>query len=213
MTGIDEPTLVALEEGVGAALRSGDASGLVVLGYGEISLVLGAPASEVRWACKRLPIFPDRAAAGRFEVTFHRYCSTLEERGVRVVDTEVLHLPQSDGQVVVYCVQPVLASDCLAVSIGRRGDPQFPEVLAAIVDAAFAVIDPIVGLDAQLSNWAWVDGRLVYFDLTTPMLRRADRVSELDTGVFLASLPWALRGPVRRFVLPGILERYHNARS
>jgi hypothetical protein len=75
------------------------------------------------------------------------------------------------------------------------------------------VVDPLVGLDAQLSNWAWIDGRAVYFDVTTPLLRRPDGSTELDTGVFLASLPWALRSPVRRFVLPGILARYHDART
>ena len=31
--------------------------------------------------------------------------------------------------------------------------------------------------------------------------------------MFLASLPWLLRGPVRRFVLPGILQRYHQPRT
>ena len=43
------------------------------------------------------------------------------------------------------------------------------------------------------------------------VLHRASEV--LDTGIFLASLPWLLRAPVRRFVLPGILERYHQPRT
>ena len=70
-----------------------------------------------------------------------------------------------------------------------------------------------VGLDAQLSNWAVVDGRLRYFDVTTPLLRGADGRPELDTGLFLASLPWLLRAPVRRFVLPDIIQRYHTPRT
>jgi hypothetical protein len=75
------------------------------------------------------------------------------------------------------------------------------------------VVDERVGLDAQLSNWAVSDGRLTYFDVTTPLLRRADGSEALDTGVFLASLPWMLRAPVRRFVLADIMERYHDPRT
>jgi hypothetical protein len=45
------------------------------------------------------------------------------------------------------------------------------------------------------------------------MLRAGDGSSDLDTEVFLASLPWLLRGGVRRCVLPGILSRYHDRRT
>ena len=95
----------------------------------------------------------------------------------------------------------------------RGGGDDVPALLGDIVDATLAVVDERVGLDAQLSNWAVCDGRLTYFDVTTPMLRADDGSSELDTEVFLASLPWLLRGGVRRFVLPGILNRYHERRT
>jgi hypothetical protein len=45
------------------------------------------------------------------------------------------------------------------------------------------------------------------------MLRRADGSTELDTDVFLTSMPWLLRAPVRRFVVPDILARYHGQRT
>jgi hypothetical protein len=101
----------------------------------------------------------------------------------------------------------------MAVEIVTRGDAPAETVLATIVDTVLRVVDDRVGLDAQLSNWAMVDGQLAYFDVTTPLLRRADGGEVLDTGIFLASLPWLLRAPVRRFVLPGILERYHQPRT
>ena len=42
------------------ALLSGDQDSLPRLGFGEISLVLGWPAEDPRFACKRLPPFPSR---------------------------------------------------------------------------------------------------------------------------------------------------------
>lgn len=56
MIGNDE--LDRLEHSVQAALRTGRAEGLGLLGAGEISLVLGLPAAHPTWACKRLPPFP-----------------------------------------------------------------------------------------------------------------------------------------------------------
>ena len=108
----------------------------------------------------------------------------------------------------------MLAPESLGPAIVGSGDEHAARsLLGEIVDVVLAVVDDRVGLDAQLSNWAMRDGRLTYFDVTSPMLRTAEGFSELDVEVFLASLPWPLRAPVRRFVLPGILHRYHVART
>ena len=101
----------------------------------------------------------------------------------------------------------------LAVGIVRRGGAHAQEILEDIVDIALGVVEETLGLDAQLSNWALVDDHLAYFDVTTPLLADPGGAQRLDTEIFLASLPWALRTPVRRFVLPGIVERYHRPRS
>jgi hypothetical protein len=210
---IDAADLERLEQTVDDALDRADAGALRLLGHGEISLVLGSPAAEPRWACKRLPPFPSTAAADRYTEVFGRYLDQLGTRGVQVVETEIRRVPRSGGQVVLYCVQPVLPVDSLATTIVTRGDDAAAAVLGEIVDLALTAVDARVGLDAQLSNWAVRDGRLTYFDVTTPMLSGPDGSSELDTDVFLASLPWLLRAPVRRFVLPGILHRYHAPRT
>ncbi len=209
---ISDDELGELERTVELALRSGDASALSLLGEGEISLVLAA-GSGPRRACKRLPPFPTAESAERYTATIGRYIAELEQRGVDVVDTEVRRVRGSDGSIVLYCVQPILPATTLAVDIARDEPDRAPALLADIIDTVFATIDASVGLDAQLSNWAVVDDQLTYFDITTPLLRTPDGVSELDSDVFLASLPWALRTPVRRFVLPGILDRYHDPRT
>jgi hypothetical protein len=210
---IDDVALQRLEREVGSALERADAAGLRVLGYGEISLVLGWPSDEPRWACKRLPPFPSTAAADRYTAVFGRYLDEIGRRGIDVVKTELGRVALPEGRVALYCIQPVLPGDSLATAIVALGGDEVPALLGSIVDATLAVVDERVGLDAQLSNWAVCDGRLTYFDVTTPMLRADDGTSDLDTEVFLASLPWLLRAGVHRFVLPGILRRYHERRT
>lgn len=209
---IEHTELEQVERSVGLALERADAGGLRVLGYGEISLVLGWPGDVPRWACKRLPPFPDASAADRFVSVLDRYLAELDARGVHVVETATDRIPLPGGRIALYCVQPVVPSEALGPVIVADGSGA-EELLRAIVDTALAVVDDRVGLDAQLSNWATVDGRLTYFDVTTPLLRTPDGESELDTTVFLASLPWLLRAPVRRFVLPDIIGRYHAPRT
>jgi hypothetical protein len=209
---IDSSALVEVEADVQRALDTGDSSSLCVLGRGEISLVLGHPADEPRWACKRLPPFPSAGAADRYEHLLARYLDELRRRGVDVLDTEVRRVPGAGSADVLYCVQAALPASSLAVGLVRSGDDRTPALLAEIVETAVEVVDDRVGLDAQLSNWALLDERSIYFDVTTPLLRTEDGTAELDADVFLASLPWPMRSPVRRFVLPGIIDRYHRPR-
>ena len=205
--------LALLESRVQRALCSGDDSALRVLGYGEISLVIGWPRESPRWACKRLPTFASSADADAYTETLDAYLEVLDRRGVRVAPTTVRRTAVPDGRLAVYCVQEVLPSDSLAVEVVARGGRTARDLLGGIVDTALEVVDDHVGLDAQLSNWALMEGQLTYFDVTTPLLRGPDGSERLDTEIFLASLPPVLRAPVRRFVLPGIMERYHRPRS
>lgn len=210
---IDQPTLAGIEADVTTALSRGDASGLTVLGYGEISLVIGWPGDSPQWACKRLPPFGSRSDVDAFSEILHRYIDELGNRGVNVVDTEVMTVPTDGDKLAVYCVQPVLDEASLAVAVVRADPDRGAAVLGEIVATALNVVSDRVGLDAQLSNWGWRNGSLEYFDVTTPLLRHADGTPEVPTGMYLASLPGFVRAAVRRFVLPGIIERYHQPRT
>lgn len=209
---ITDAELEELERSVARALEEGEASGLDLLGEGEISLVLRA-GGDGQWACKRLPPFASRAAAERYAGTARSYIDQLSSAGVRVIDTDLRPIPGVGGEAVLYCVQPTLSPATLAVELVRDDPEQAPVLLGDIIDTIGSVVDTTLGLDGQLSNWALVDARLTYFDVTTPLCCRDDGSSELDVGVFLASLPWLLRGLVGRFVVPRIIARYHDARS
>ena len=200
--------LAALDTAVRHALATGDESGLDVLGYGEISLVVAIDTPEGRIAAKRLPRFADEAALGRYRSVFGEYLDRLVEVGVATVPSELVRVPDLDD-VIAYCVQPALDPACLATNIVGTGDAA---VLDRIVETTTAAVTERVGLDAQLSNWALVDGRLVHLDVTTPMLTDETGAQRADLELFLASLPWALRPPVRAFLLDAILATYHDPR-
>lgn len=206
--------LVELERAVAAAFETGDDRSLRILGYGEITLVLGSPADRPTRACKRLPVFRDPAAAAAYRALFDRYLRHLSERGLVAVPSELLELPGPDGTVVSYVVQPVLAPGTLVPEVLRAAEPDADHpVLAAICGAVPRVVDDRNGLDGQVSNWAVLDGgQLAYLDVTTPMLFDAQGRTELELDLFLAAYPWLLRAPIRRFVAPGVVSAYRDPR-
>ena len=209
-----EGALEWLEREVVRALASGDASGLEVLGYGEISCVLALRFGGSAVACKRLPPFADERALGAYCSCFAAQVEAFERGGIPVLAT-TLHRVESPGdRPVAYCVQPLVDRDALVPAIvAREPGARTRELAESIIDIALAYVSPARGLDAQLSNWAVVDGQLVYLDVTTPLLRDEAGRERLDVDVFLASLPWALRVVVKRLVLKGILDAYYSPRG
>lgn len=212
MIGADE--LRVLDETVEEALRTGDEHLLNVIGYGEISVVLGWPTDRPRVVCKRLPAFPDRESVNRFESTFYRYLGILATRGVDVIESRLATVERPDG-VGVYCVQPVIDTEQLAPTVLRAttDESEGSGLVDGVVDHIFAVSGDGTFFDGQLSNWALPDGELVYLDVTTPLLVNADGQEEVDIGLLTASLPWLLRKPVKRWVSPDLLARFRNPRT
>jgi hypothetical protein len=196
------------------ALARGDDERLRVLGYGEISLVLGWPSDSPVWACKRLPAFSSEAAADRYRDQFDRYLVTLSERGIEPVPSAFRTVPGPGGVGRIgYVVQPVLPDGSLGPDVLRSGDrPAADALLRSVVDAVPHVVDQRTGLDGQLSNWAVVEGRIQYLDVSTPMVFDPAGRLTLDLDLFLAAYPWALRAPIRRFVAPGVIGAYRDAR-
>ena len=72
---------------------------------------------------------------------------------------------------------------------------------------------PQVGIDGQLSNWA-VDGdEVAMLDVTTPMLKDAAGRNRLDMELFLAAVPPPVRPLFRRYVVPSVVDKYHDPRG
>ena len=214
MSDLGDDELRALDSLVDEALKSGREKLLPTLGYGEISLVLGWPQEAPRYACKRMPAFPSQAAFESYARTLGDYVAALEAAGMDVVPTEMRGVDQAAGSVVGYVVQPILAADTLAPPILHAADPGDGHPLVdAIVAAAAGTVSPRIGLDAQLSNWTWDDGRLTYLDVSTPMLWDEAGVSRLDLEPLAQAYPAILRPLLRRFVAPRILDGYRDLRG
>jgi hypothetical protein len=199
---------------VRAALASADASGLEVLGWGEISSVLALRFEGGGAACKRLPPFPSERAFEAYRSCLEAQLRAFEDGGIPVLATGLERLPRTSEGPVAYCVQPLVEREALLPArIAQRTEAQGREWVERVIDLSLAYVSPARGFDAQLSNWALVDGALVYLDVTTPLLRDEQGRERLDLELFLASLPWALRGLVRRFMLKGILDPYYTPRG
>ena len=216
---IDAAALAELEASVAAALEAGDDSGLTVLGYGEISLVVGWPREEPAVAAKRLPVFTHRRDAEAYGRLVEEYVAALGDRGVRVVASEyhVTDVGVGLGW-AAYVVQPILAPGALGpTALRAHTDAGHTdagrELLARIVTTIASAVDAGVGLDGQLSNWADPPDGLAYFDVTTPMLNDRSGATRLDLRLLTSPLPAATRPLVRRFVAPGITAKYHRPRD
>ena len=203
-----------LEAAVDRALATGDAAHLEVVGYGEITLVVRWTVDGRQVACKRLPGLAGDAAFSAYRSCVTSYIARLAERGVVVPETTVEAVPRRDGTVTAYCVQAVLATTSLLPRhLQGAGRGEVREVAAALVERIAGCIDSRLGLDAQLSNWAWADGGLRYLDISTPFERDERGRESFDVELHLASVPWALRGAVRRFALGAILDKYYDRRG
>jgi len=206
---IDPHVLAQLESDVVASLSGDTSVHLEVLGYGEISTVLRAEGLNGPVAAKRLPRMT-RAQLSAYSETLSRYLHDLEARGVRPVDSAVFSV--GSDPVTPYCVQP-LQPLLLVDELRDAGPDTIDRRAQQLVEIVVGAVDGWLGLDGQISNWS-VDGdALLYIDVTTPLLRDAAGTDELDTDLFLASLPWALQSSVRRFLLDEILSHYYDPRA
>jgi hypothetical protein len=211
---LGDSELRELESLVSKALAAGSESELAVLGFGEISLVLAWPQDDPRFACKRLPVFSDQGRFERYRQTLDDYLDSLRAAGVVPVDSTLRPVEHDDGTVAGYAVQPMLPSRTLAPNVLVDADPaQGHPLVAAVVSTAAGAVSPRLGIDAQLSNWAWDGGRLTYLDITTPMLWSADGRALLDIDLLVRPIPWLLRRAIKRFLAPRILDGYRDLRG
>lgn len=211
---VDPDELATLESVVQRCLATGTTDGLDVLGYGEITLVVGWPSGAPRVAAKRLPPFPDPAAAQRYGDLVSEYLEALRAKGVNPVGSDWLTTASSGGTTVGYVVQPAFPAEDLGASIVAGSDRgRAASFVADLIAMIPLTVDSRVGLDSQVSNWVMVDDELRYLDVTTPMLADGSGRTRLDLALLTRSLPAVLRPPARRWVAPGIVAAYHRPRD
>jgi len=186
--------------------------GVELLGWGEVSAVLGLPALP-GWVCKRMAGFRDAPAVERYLAVVRRYLDTLAGDGVQVVDTRLLPLRAERRRPVVYLLQPRLD----AARLGNRLLRDAPdETLGACLERALDVVLRVhranrvrgargdgraLGVDGQLSNWHYPPGPEIgepaLLDVGTPFMR-LHGADELDVELYLAAVPPIARAWFRR---------------
>lgn len=165
-------------------------------------------------AAKRLPPFPDDASFRAYQAVVADYVAALAARGIAAVPTELHALERPGRPPIAYHVQPLLPADRLVPRVLAAAEPAAAAALfERIVGHVLAFVDAGHGLDGQLSNWLLDGDRLLYLDLSTPLLRDAAGADRLDTAIFMASLPWLLRPLAARFLLADILRKYFEPRG
>ncbi|HEX6619693.1 MAG TPA: DUF6206 family protein [Solirubrobacteraceae bacterium] len=204
--------LAALDAAVERAIARGIATGLRVLGFGEISLVIGWPTERPVVAAKRLPVFAGPATVSTYAELLAGYVRELSDRGVDVLPTEVRSVTSPAGP-HVYLLQPLVPRErVLTQLLAAASEERGAALLERLVEIVCATVDPRLGLDAQAGNWA-VDGeRLALFDVSTPLMRSIDGRDLIDLSVFLSIYPWALRALLRP-VAHQVMGQYHDART
>ncbi len=213
MSEVQVPDLGAVEATVAAAIAARSTDGVRLLGFGEISIVLGWPADEPEHALKRVPPFRDAAAAAQYVRVCEQWFELLASAGVPVLDTTLHTTERANGSVVVYHRQPVADAALLGVNVLREAapDPDHP-LLATIVGHAQAVVEPgRVGFDVQAANWLW-DGREArQLDFSSPfLLNDAGDDLQFDTTGFLREYPAALRPYLKKELLR-LIQRFTTA--
>jgi hypothetical protein len=211
---LSDTELSALENAIRHVLATGDESHVKVAGYGEITTVVEWTTDGQPVACKRLPGLADQAAFDAYRTGVESYINRLASIGIRVPETVVQAVVGTDGSSTAYCVQPILpASSVLPQLMTTCNRDAAVEIFESVVDRIDAAITDRTGLDGQLSNWAFADGQLWYFDISTPFLRDEQGREMFDVELHIASVPWALRGLVRLFFLDTILDKFYTVRG
>ncbi|WP_338896091.1 DUF6206 family protein [Streptomyces sp. TG1A-60] len=206
--------LAGLEAQVQAALRTTDDSSLDVLGYGEVTLVLRLQTDQGTFACKRLPVFPDRGRFERYQEGLDEYLRRLSDSGLNVADTVVWHTHHPSGGITAYCLQRELPSQRLCSRLLHTEDETWAkDFFSRFLDRVDGAVNPALGLDAQASNWVESDGELIYIDVTTPLMRDARGRERLDVRLFFSSLPWFLRDAVRVSMTKSIFDKFYETRG
>ena len=197
--GVLDPDLLEVENALLDGFVTRRVDGVDVLGFGETGVALSWPRGEGRFVLKRVVSVPDEAEAQEYAGYLRDYVDAVSAF-VQVTPTEVRTLPNRDGRVAIYLVQPRLPAESLVETIMEVDEPtpDHPAV-RAVVDAALRASETgRLGIDAQFQNFAWVDDELVLFDVGTPFVFEADGSYALDTRIVGRVMPAFMRRPARR---------------
>lgn len=213
-----------------------------ILGIGEITTTIEVKGAgwgklhpaEKRWmklAYKRMPAFDSPTAVAQYLRAHNAYQDLLGELDIRMPWHDNLKKQRADGKWIIYNRQeryPTRQVACLVIrELSWEDNLVFFNRLLRVMSLLFQHNldhpEKRIGFDGQIPNWilpeydftkprARPDEPLLYLDTSTPLLRY-DGKEQLDTELFLRSVPSFTRPLIRKFLLQGILDRYYLPRE
>ena len=227
MFDIDKDYLKRFEEGLDTLHPENSVIKAQIIGYGEISAVFCIEGYD-KLAFKRIPMFESEEQSERYIETYKEY-NRLLNRSVKLPENDILKIKTDDGRIVVYVVQNKLESESIANNaIGLLPEDTVRDLIVAIFSKLKNIFsgntnDLMIGIDGQLSNWGIYNFKeiksresetveLCYLDTTTPLIRK-NGVEQIETKIFLKSVPSLIGWFLKLFFLKEVLDRYYNFRS
>lgn len=213
-----------------------------ILGIGEITTTIEVRGEgwgklhptekrRMKLAYKRMPAFADRAGRDHYLKIHREYQDLLEALGIKIPWHDNLSYQRPDGAWVVYNRQERLPTRQVACLVIRDLDrDQGLDLFRLLLHKMTPLFqhnlerpDLKIGFDAQVPNWVLTDydpdqprirpdEPVLYIDTSTPLIRRGG-VEQLDTELFLKSVPALFRPLLRRTALDHVLGRYYLPRE
>ncbi len=188
-----------------------------IVGFGEISSIFKIdPYNE--WVLKRLPLFTNKEEANLYSNNYNTYTNYLKQASLDLPKDKIFII--SYKKVVLYLAQEALKKEDLCQNkIHTLSKEDAIEMLNSIflnikkVDDFNKKNKPKIELsiDGQVSNWALINDKLLFFDTSTPLFK-INGEEQLDPELLLNSTPKALRWIIRKFFLQEVMDRYYDIR-
>ncbi len=188
-----------------------------IVGFGEISSIFKIdPYNE--WVLKRLPLFTNKEEANLYSNNYNTYTNYLKQASLDLPKDKIFII--SYKKVVLYLAQEALKKENLCQNkIHTLSKEDAIEMLNSIflnikkVDDFNKKNKPKIELsiDGQVSNWALINDKLLFFDTSTPLFK-INGEEQLDPELLLNSTPKALRWIIRKFFLQEVMDRYYDIR-
>jgi len=189
-----------------------------IIGYGEISSIFKVKGFS-GWIYKRLPLFETIKQAKSYAENYENYVALLKQSGISLPN-DFYKIVNGHSKVVLYLAQQEIKKENLCQN---RLHTQNKEENIYMLLNIFLEIKKVyqfnnkhkakteLSIDGQISNWALVDEKLLYFDTSTPLFR-LDGVEQMNPNLILSSAPKALVWMIKLFFLQDVMNRYYDTR-
>lgn len=204
---ISDEQLREADAAVDQAVAARDASGLHVLGFGEVSVAFGWPTAAPKCVLKRVLVYESRENCDRHLGQIERYVDTLRSGGADLLATSMHVVDRPDGRASGYVAQPLVPKELLVDVILAKDDPRpdHPIVLAHR-DFALRHCTPECAVDLTVNNFAFDGNRYALLDVTSPVTWAPD-------GTFTGPIPSEMLNMVPAAIRPIFRKEYAKAAS